>query len=129
MKVYEFSTTITPDGRLVIPDAYRQTVPVGDSVRVILLVDEEIAVVSVGSDSSTTLSVAEVIDEIKRSPQNPATVQQASGLLLEHLTHSPQIPDPDFDVAAWNRQWDEIEAKMKQMELEDQDIEADFKLP
>jgi len=42
---------------------------------------------------------------------------------------SPEIPDPSFDVAVWNQQWDQIEANMKRMEQAEQAAEADLELP
>jgi hypothetical protein len=75
------------------------------------------------------LSLDDVVEAIKRSSQNPANIQAGSGLLAEHLSHSPEMPDPSFDVATWNQQWDQIEAKMKRMEQTEQEAEADFELP
>ncbi len=146
MKAYEFSTSVTSDGRLAIPDAYTKDIPIGDSVRVIVLVDEQAAYgaegtppshLTIRADETTGFiegeldelpSLAEVMAEIKSSPQNPANIQPASGLLAEHLMNSPEVPDPLFDVTKWNREWDEVEAKMKAMEIADQKSEVDVEL-
>jgi hypothetical protein len=80
------------------------------------------------SQSDKLLTVEEIIKEIKSTPQNPANVQPASGLLAEHLADSCEIPDPSFDVVTWNREWDKIEAKMEMMEIAEQRSEADFVL-
>jgi hypothetical protein len=59
MKAYEFSTKVTPDGKLPIPDAYAKNIP------------------------------------------------------TEHLMNPSGEPDPSFDVAAWNKAWDKVEAEME----------------
>jgi hypothetical protein len=129
MKAYEFSTSVTSDGKLVIPDTYVKGMPLGSSVRVIVLVNEKgLPIDNEQEELEELLSLEEVIMEIKSSPQNPANIQPASGLLAEHLTNSPELPDPSFDVVKWNREWDKIEAKMKRMEIAEQKSEADFEL-
>lgn len=130
IKAYEFSATVTSDGKLVIPESYTKDIPVGDSVRVIILVNDKItSVVPEEEGIAEPLTLAEIIEEIKQSPQNLANIQAASGLLAEHLANSPETPDSSFDVAEWNQQWDEIEADMKKLELAEQNAEADFELP
>lgn len=129
MKAYEFSTRVTSDGKLVIPDAYTNNIPVGDTVRVIILVNEAQLLTDEEEDEVEELfSLEEIVDEIKQTPQNPANVHPASGLLAEHLANSPEMPDPSFDVAKWNREWDRVEAEMKVMELAEQESEADLEL-
>jgi len=124
MKTYEFSTTVTQDGRLIIPAAYASEIPAGGPVRVIIMIGE-----TDGRDELEELgSLEEVVDEIKSSSQNPANIQPASGLLAEHLSNSPEIPDPAFDVTAWNREWDEVETEMKMMEIAEQKSETDFEV-
>ena len=116
MKAYEFSTTITSDGKLVIPESYTKDIPAGDSVRVIILVNDKITpIVSEEEEIAEPLTVAEIVEELKQSPQNLANIHTASGLLAEHLANSPETPDPSFDVVEWNQQWDEIEANMKKL--------------
>jgi hypothetical protein len=127
MRAYEFSSRVTSDGKLVIPDAYTNNIPVGDTVRVIILVNEAQLLADDERDEFEELfSLEEVVDEIKRTPQNPANVHPTSGLLAEHLANSPETPDPSFDVANWNREWDKVEAEMKAMELAEQESEADL---
>lgn len=127
MKAYEFSTKVTADGKLTIPAAYAKDISTGNSVRVIVLVNEEISSTD-NQQEDVTLSLEEIIKKIKSSPQNPANVQPASGLLAKHLASSPEIPDPSFDVAEWNREWDKVEAEMKMMEIAEQKSEADLEL-
>ena len=78
-----------------------------------------------GPESEALLAI---MDEIKHTPQNPTHVHKASGLLYEHLMTSPEKPDPSFDVTEWNRQWDEVEAEMKRIELADQKADVDLDL-
>ena len=119
MKAYEFSTKVTLDGKLIIPEPYSKDIPAGDSVRVIVLINEEIwSVPKETSELPASPALTKIIKEIKHSPQNPANIQAASGLLAEHLASSPETPDPLFDVAAWNRQWADIEAEMKRLKQE-----------
>jgi hypothetical protein len=128
MKAYEFTTVVTPDGKLVIPEPYAGDIPVGDPVRVILLIKEEaLSVFSEGVSFSKIPALEKIVDEIRQSPQNPVNVQPASGLLAEHLATPSGSPDPSFDVNKWNQEWDEIEAEMKKLEIVEQDAEeADF---
>jgi hypothetical protein len=124
MKAYEFSATVTPDGKLAIPDTYAQDMPIGDAVRVIVLVDETEAAKAETLDNF--LSLEKVIAEIRNTPSNPANIQPASGLLAEHLANSPGEPDPNFDVAAWNSAWDKIEAEMEAAEVAHEQAETDI---
>ncbi len=129
MKAYKFTTTVTPDKRLIIPRPYIKDIPAGDTVQVIVLIGEEISPISseeIKLPQAPTLE--DVINKIKHSPQNPANVQAASGLLAEHLMNSPGVPDPSFHVNEWNRAWDEIEREMKRLELIEQSTEADLNL-
>ena len=126
MKAYKFTTTVTPDKRLIIPEPYIKDIPAGDTVQVIILIGEETSSEENKIPKASTLE--EVINEIKSLPQNPASVQAASGLLAEHLMNSPEIPDPSFDVAQWNREWDEVEAEMKKLEFAEQITEANLNL-
>ena len=72
MRAYEFSATVTLDSKLLIPEPYVQDIPSGGFVRVIVLVDEPI-VPTTSEDLRTelVLSLDEVIEEIKRFPQDP----------------------------------------------------------
>jgi len=128
MKTYEFLATVTHDGRLIIPAAYASEIPAGGSVRVIILVGEEDGSPDGRDELNGSASLEEVVNEIKSSGQNPANIQPASGLLAEHLTNCPEIPDPSFDITTWNREWDEIEAEMKVMEIAEQKSETDFEV-
>jgi len=126
MKAYKFTTIVTPDKRLIIPEAYIKDIPTGDIVQVILLIGEETLSEEIEAPEGATLE--DIISEIKNSPQNPANIQAASGLLAEHLMNSPETPDPSFDITKWNREWDEVEEEMKRLEFAEQITESNLNL-
>jgi hypothetical protein len=118
MIAYEFSTAVTDDGVLVIPEAYAKTLSTGESVRVILLVKEN----GYHNDhreepTDKPSSLEDLVAEIKRMPPNPANIKPASGLLGEKLANPVTDPDPDFDLEEWTREWDRLEAEMKAQSL------------
>jgi len=76
------------------------------------------------SPENNELSLDEVIFEIQNTPQNPDSIEQASGLLAEHLAFSDVKQDFEFNVSEWNKQWDELEMKMKAEEFAEQEFEA-----
>jgi hypothetical protein len=53
----------------------------------------------------------EVVARIKATPGNPNSLRPASGSLAEALRHAPD--DPDFDLAAWNREWAAVEGELQ----------------
>jgi antitoxin VapB len=63
-----------------------------------------------------------VVREIKQTLQNPETVHSDSGLLAQHLSDSPEISDPCFNVEEWNREWDRIETKMERDEFAETEV-------
>jgi hypothetical protein len=97
MQTYEFSTKIGPGGKLVILEVYTKHLPVGDSVRVIIVINEPHATIADQSKGQNLL--AQVVAEIRSTRQNPANLQHASGLLAEHLANAPHEVDPSFDTA------------------------------
>lgn len=124
MVAYEFSTAVTHERTLVIPDDYAKTLPVGEPVRVILLVKEN--GYQNGHQKETTVepsSLEELVAEIKRMPPNPANITPGSGQLGEKLKHPVTDPDPDFDLEAWTKEWDEVEAKMETESLAHEEAE------
>ena len=52
-----------------------------------------------------------LVERIKATPPNPATIRPATGSLAEALQNAPE--NPDFDLETWTRQWDAVEAEMK----------------
>ena len=129
MKAYQFLSTITNEGQLIIPKQHIKNILPHQSVQVIVLVDEEISFADISqTDVTDPLSLESVITEIQNTPQNPANIQPASGLLATHLANSPQEANPTFDVDVWNEEWDRVEAKMEQLELAEEQIENNFDL-
>lgn len=53
----------------------------------------------------------QVVAKIQATPPNPHHLRPATGSLAEALRYSPD--DPDFDLTAWNREWEAVEAQMK----------------
>jgi len=123
MKAYKFSTHKTSDNKLVIPEAYTQKIPVSNRVQVIVLVNEWDLPFQKQNPPNDVFSLKDVIAQIKVSPQNPALIQPASGLLAEHLTNCSEKPELTFDVKKWNQEWDDLEAKMKADEQADMEVE------
>lgn len=122
MQAYEFSTKVTSDGKLIIPNPYIQNMRKGDSVRVIVLVDEPLA--DNEREEPFIFRLEDIVAEIKAKPQNPNNIKPASGLLVKHLADLPHEYDPSFDVIVWNKEWDKIEAEMKAMEIAEEQAEA-----
>jgi hypothetical protein len=55
----------------------------------------------------------DVVAKIKAMPPEPSAIRPAEGSLAEALRRLP--PDPEFDLAEWERQWAEVESEMKMM--------------
>lgn len=118
MVAYEFSTEVTIGRTLVIPEDYAKTLRTGESVRVILLREEN----GYQNDQqeepiSGFSSLEELVAEIKRMPPNPANIKPGSGLLGKHLAELEQEYDPTFDIDAWLSKWDQVEEDMKKASL------------
>ena len=58
------------------------------------------------------LTLDRVIAEIKETQPGPDTFHPATQSLADMLANSPE--DPSFDEQAWNRQWAEVEAEMRE---------------
>ncbi|MDM8520212.1 hypothetical protein QUF64_09200 [Anaerolineales bacterium HSG6] len=67
--------------------------------------------------SEDVLTPKQLVAKIQNLPKNSANIERATESLAEGLLTSPHQRDSSFDVDKWNRQWDEIEAKMKRDEL------------
>lgn len=124
MVAYEFSAAVTAERTLIIPADYAKTLPVGGSVRVILLVEEN------GYQNghqeepiSGFSSLEELVAEIKRMPPNPLNVTPGHGQLGEKLAHPITEPDPHFDLEAWTKEWDALEAEMEAQSLAHEEAE------
>lgn len=121
MHAYEFSTTISETGQVIVPAQVADQLPEGAAVRVLILVDEVEAGVNGHKEPVESLaflpSLEELIAEIKRLPMKPANVRFGDGLLAWRLANPVTAPEPDFDEAAWNQEWARIEAEMKAASL------------
>jgi hypothetical protein len=124
MVAYEFSTAVTDEHTLVIPNDYAKTLPIGEAVRVILLVNEN------GyqnghheAPTNESLSLEALVAQIKQMPLNPANVTPGGGHLGEKLAHPVTESDPNFDLAEWTREWDRVEAEMEAQSLAHEEAE------
>jgi len=64
----------------------------------------------------------QVVERIKRLPPDPSNIRPATVSLKELLENSPI--DPEFDVAEWQRQWDQIEQEMKAISRANREAEG-----
>lgn len=56
-------------------------------------------------------TLEEIVAQIKATPPDPTAIHPAQGSLADALASLPA--DPDFDVVAWQREWNALEAEMK----------------
>lgn len=118
MDAYEFSTQVTGAGYVAIPPEYIDQIPQGTDVRVLILVHEPKMPTNGRNGHVDNISALEaLIAEIKSKPSKPEHIHPPSGKLAEHLANPVNEPDPDFDPTEWDREWAEIEAKMKAASL------------
>ena len=120
MQAYQFTTKVTPDGKLPIPTMYTKSLSVGHTVQVLVLIPET----HISKDEE--LSLEEVVAQIQQLPLDPANIEPASGSLTEYLANTPNDRDPDFDVAVWNERWDRLEAEMKASSLAHEEAERNL---
>ena len=59
-----------------------------------------------------------LITKIRTRPPNPDMIRPAQGSLADYLAASIASEDPneEFDLAEWTRNWNAIEAEMKEIE-------------
>lgn len=123
MIAYEFATRVTADGNLLIPEGYANQLPIGNSVRVIVLVNE--LALTHHRESNSLFTLAEVIAEIQNTPQPLANLTPAKKFTETDVKNWLDNPAPSFDVSAWNQEWDSVEADMKAKELAEEQWEAE----
>ena len=58
-------------------------------------------------------TLEEVVAKIKALPVKPENIRAATGSLQEHLEADPE--DPEFDLEAWQRDWQKVEKEMKEI--------------
>jgi hypothetical protein len=62
----------------------------------------------------------DLVEKIKNMPVNPTNIRPGDmKLLAERLANPITEPDPLFDAAGWNQQWDRLEAELEAAELAD----------
>jgi cell pole-organizing protein PopZ len=62
----------------------------------------------------TLPTLDEVVARIRALPPNPANFRPASGSLAEFLA---ERKDSEFDLAAWEAEWAQVEAEMEAIDL------------
>ena len=125
MVAYEFSTQVTDNGTLIVPEQYRRNLSSRTPVRIILLVEDE---AGEQPDTLTLVqepSIEQVVARIQQLGANPANITPASGLLGQHLSELMQESDPTFDLEQWQKEWDQIESAMEADELAHEQTEWD----
>lgn len=125
MVAYEFSTQVTDNGTLIVPEQYRRNLSSRMPVRIILLVEDEVVL---QPDTRTLVqesSIEDVVARIQYLGPNPANMTPASGLLGQHLFELMQESDPTFDLEQWQKEWDQIETAMEADELAHEQAEWD----
>ena len=120
MIAFKFPTQITNSGDLLIPSQYRQSIPAGSQLQVVLLV--ELPTTQELEAIDETRSLKEYIALLRSRPLSSSIITPASDLLGEHLARSLYDAEPDFNETAWNQQWDQIEAGMNAEEDADEQL-------
>jgi hypothetical protein len=124
MQAYQFTAKVTSDGKLPIPTMYTKSLSAGHIVQVLVLVPE--THISHKSQKDEGLSLEEIVAQIQQLPADPANIEPATGSLAEYLANTPNDRDPDFDVSAWNKEWDSLEAEMKASSLAHEEAEKNL---
>ncbi len=118
MFIVEFSTTIAEDGTIVMPADYAEHLPKGEPVHVVVYSEATETSEPDQFPDENLLSLEELVAEIKALPSNPANITPGNMQRLADCLANPVTePDPAFDVATWNREWDRIEAEINASEL------------
>lgn len=132
MLAFQFPTQVTADGDLSIPEQYRQSIPPGSLLQVVLLVDppERLSPQSTNF-ADEGLSLEDYAAYLQQRPLPTTLITPASGLLGVHLDQPLDAAESNFDEAAWNQQWDQIEATLEKEEwvgeqIRLQEIERDL---
>jgi hypothetical protein len=116
MIAFKFPTQITNSGDLLIPSHYRQSIPAGSQLQVVLLV--ELPTTEEFEATDETLSLNEYVALLRSRPLPSTVITPASDSLGDHLARPLHDAQPDFNESAWNQQWDQIET--------DKPIDKDF---
>lgn len=120
MIAFQFPTQITTNGDLAIPSQYRQSIPTGSQLQVVLLVEAPIEQADEALDE--TRSLAEYTAFLRSRPLPASLITPASGLLGEHLANPQREADSNFNETTWNQQWDAIEIEMDAAEEIDEQM-------
>jgi len=130
MIAYEYATTIRENHPITIPFQYLQDIANGSKVRILIVVDEVATTLSqlvdqYVEDEDDEPSLEDFIAEIKARPPTDHLLVPGDGRLAEYLANPVTEPDPDFDVDAWNREWQAVEAQKNAEERKYEQRELD----
>jgi hypothetical protein len=120
MAAVEISTKVTSNGDVVIPRTYTQGIPAGSAVRVLILW-EELVEPEQQNPNATEEALVSFIARIKGHPLVPSYTPSIGRILAEDWANPIEEVEADFDIADWNRAWDEIEFQMEVEEDADQE--------
>jgi hypothetical protein len=70
----------------------------------------------------SSLSVAEVVAMIKKTPPHVQNIRPAQGSLADALRLIPD--DPNFDLVQWNADWQTVEDELRVLTQADADTEG-----
>ena len=68
------------------------------------------------NSQSQSASLEALVAEIQTTPPNPAMIEPAQAPLLAFMEAYPPTPDSDFDIEAWNQDWDKVEKELAQLD-------------
>lgn len=68
------------------------------------------------NDRTVHMTPEVVMAQVRALPPNPNSIIPAQGSLLEALQAGPE--DPDFDLAAWDQQWAQVEAEIRAITIQ-----------
>jgi len=68
-------------------------------------------------------TLVDLVEKIQNTPFNPDNVSEPTKSWADYVVEANDPPDTPFDAPAWNKQWDEIEARMKAASLAHEELE------
>ena len=89
MVACEFATTLLENGHVVLPETYTKYIPVGSSLRVLVLLNEITTTHETSYGPEEGPSLEEFVKQLKQIPISPAVIQPGNmALLAERLANS-----------------------------------------
>lgn len=79
-----------------------------------VLIDDRMASRQTGTSNGRVDTLDALIARIKSTPPDPGNRRPATGSLVDWLQSAPD--DPDFDLAAWQRDWESVEKELNALD-------------